>query len=74
MYGVAVIDISNVRHCVKIFRNGKREIADKPKSGCSITSVADANQERADKFIRGHRCITVQNVSDALNVSYDSSQ
>lgn len=73
-FGDAVVDISNVTDWVKKFQEEKTEIADKPRSSRPLTSVTDETRQRADELIRGERRIRVQDVADALNVSYGSAQ
>lgn len=67
------MDTSNARCLVKMFDIGEMEITDKTKSG-QPTSVADANLEWVEEFIRGDRCVTLQNVADALKDLYGSAR
>jgi transposase len=74
VYGDAVIDVSNVRRWVKKFRDGESEIADKPRSGRSSTSVTDNRRSRIDELIRENRRITIHKIADALQLFYGSVQ
>lgn len=67
LYDDAVIEVSNVRHWVKKFKERETEIVDKQRSARPSTSVTDENRHRIDELIRADR-ITI--IGDAVHVSY----
>ena len=57
VFGDTVVDISNVRHWVKKFKEGETDISGKPRCGRPSTAVTDDNLKHADELIRADRRI-----------------
>lgn len=74
VYGGSVLDLSNVRRWVTRFKEGDSDIADKKRSGRPSTSLTANNKRLADEMIQKDRRIKVQELAEALNLSYGSAQ
>ena len=58
---------------MKKFKAGETDIADKPRSGRPSTSFTQENSARVDELIRQDRRIIIQEIADAVDVSYGSA-
>lgn len=74
MHNRLIMDIINVRRWVKKFQERKTATADMPRIGRLLAYVTDKNQQCTNALTGGERHISVQNVVDALNLSFRSTQ
>jgi len=57
-----------------VVRNGCESVEDEERSGLPATSKTQKNVERVSEMIRSNRRLTVREISEDLNISYDSVQ
>ena len=72
--GDAAVTMKTVQKWFEQFRNCCESVEDEERSGGPSTSQTQENVERVSKMIRSKRRLTIKEISDDLNVSYDSVQ
>jgi transposase len=66
VYGEDAIDVSSVRHWVRRFKSGEKDIGDRPRSGRPATAATKENKENVDALIRDDRRITTSELCSAI--------
>ena len=74
VYGDAAVTMKTVQKWFEQFRNCCESVEDEESSGGPSTSKTQENVEKVSKMIRSKRRLTIKEISDDLNVSYDSVQ
>ena len=72
VYGDAAV--KTVYKWFERFRNGCESVEDEERSGRPSTSKTQENVERVTEMIRSNRRLTIREISEDLNISYDSVQ
>jgi len=74
VYGDAAVTLKTVYKWFELFRNGCESVEDEEISGRPSTSKTQANVEIVSEMIRSNRWLTIREISEALNISYVSTQ
>ncbi|EGI60235.1 FLJ37770-like protein, partial [Acromyrmex echinatior] len=57
-----------VREGHKAFKEGREEVADEPRSGRPTTARTDENMNRVCEVLRSDRRLSIQYITDTLNM------
>jgi transposase len=74
VYGESALSFHSVKRWVAIFKSGRTDIIDKPRSGRPSSAVTEANKERVDELICSDRRVTTRFIFDMIRVSHGTVQ
>jgi len=72
VYRDAAVTMKTVYKWFERFCNGCESVEDEESSGRPSTSETQDNVERVSEMIRSNRRLTIREISEDLNISYDS--
>ena len=74
LYGGAAVTMDTVYKWFEWFRDGCESVGDEDRSGGRSTSKTQENVERISEMIGSNTQLTIREISEDLNISYDSVQ
>jgi histone-lysine N-methyltransferase SETMAR len=74
VYGDAAVSRKTVYKWYERFRGGAESTEDEQRSGRPSTSTTDENVSKINEMILANRRLTIREISNALNISFDSVQ
>jgi len=72
VYGDAAVTIKVVYKWFERFHSGCESVEDEERSGRPSTSETQENVERVSEMIQSNRRLTIREISEDLNISFDS--
>ena len=72
--GDTAVNMKTVYKWFERFHNGCESVEDEERSGRLSTSKTQENVERLSEMIRSNRRLVIREISENLNISYDSVQ